>query len=430
MVRPSVAILHSSDLIEEWLDHLELSLRDVEQDLMGSWMFGYADALSRVGIGTVFVFITRRVSKPERTVHRPTGAVIRLFPPPRLYSWLQDYAARVPFRRAADTGMRQLGSYVATPLTGIARAIRQERCEAILCQEYECPRFDLAVVVGRLLGLPVFPSFHGGDGRSSLEGLLHPITVRACAGVVISADFEVRRAQRRYRIPPHKLARVPNPIDLEVWSPDDRAEARGALNLPADARVAVWHGAVYLETKGLDTLVEAWERVGRAMPDRDLRLLLVGGGADADRLEELLRRSGVRGVRFQNRWRHDRLVLRRYLSAGDLYVFPSRFEGYPNALLEAMACGLPVIATDIAGVPDIVGRTDAAGGILVRRADPESLAAAIQDLFADDEARAALARRARARVNDRFALDVVGAQLRDFFVRGGMRLDGAKEPGI
>jgi glycosyltransferase involved in cell wall biosynthesis len=421
---PTVAILHSQDLIDEWLDHLELSLADLEQHLMGSWMFGYAEALSRAGIRTVFVFVTRRRKQAMRAVHDPTGAVIWYLPPPRSYGQLSEAPGGAALRdRWLPAAVRHhIVPYLATPLPQLGRVLRHERCSAIICQEYECPRFDVAVLLGRVLGIPVFASFHAGDLRSRLERLLHPITVRACAGAIISATAEAERAKRVYGIPAAKVARIPNPIDLDVWRPLDRRAARTALGLPDDATVGVWHGAVYLETKGLDLLVDGWGRLTGTRPQLNLRLLLVGGGSDAPRLRRLIERHGVTAVSFHDRWVHDRETLRQYLCAADFYVLPSRSEGFPNALIEAMACGLPVVASDIAGVPDIVVRGGEPGGLLVPPGDNHALYEAISRLVDDPALRSRLARQARLRIDERFSLDVVGARLRSFMVAHGMQL--------
>lgn len=388
---------------------------------MGSWIFGYADALARVGVRSVFVFVTRQTTTPERTQHAPTGAAIWRLPVPRVYSLVRGgLDGGFASSSGAAPVTRDLAPYLATPLVALARVLRSERCGAVICQEYECPRFDVAVLLGRMLGIPVFPSFHGGDRRSRLERLLHPVTVRACAGVIISAAAEASRVQRLYGVPDSKLARIPNPIDLDVWRPEDRSRARAILGVSQSSIVAAWHGGVYLEAKGLDLLVEAWDRVTSERPDDDLQLFLLGGGADGHRLKQLIEARGVPGVRFLDRWIHDRDQLRSHLSAADFYVFPSRNEGFPNALLEAMACGLPVIATDIAGVPDIVGCGSRAGGVLIRPNDARALAEAIGEFVDDEPRRLELARRARLRVDERFSLDVVGRRLRDFLVARGV----------
>ena len=421
--RPRVAILNSQDLIDDWIDHLGVGTEELRHELVGSWLFDYPRALARAGVDTSLVFFTRYVSRPERTVHEPSGARLWLVPAPAVHSGLHKTLGTPPLSRrwAAQAALRHLGPYTATPPVVLGRILRSDRCDAILCQEYECPRFDVLVGLGGLLGIPVFPSFHGGHYQSRLERILHPWTIGACAGLIISSTAEGERVQQRYGVPPEKIARIPNPIDLDAWKPDDRTAARAALDIPDDALVVAWHGALYLDTKGLDVLVDAWDRISSSRPDRDLRLVLVGGGADAPELRRLIAARAVRGIELVDRFLHDRALIRRHLSAADIYVFPSRYEGYGNAMVEAMACGLPVVASDTTAVREIVGAGPSAGGIVVPRGDASLLADALGHLIDDEEARAGYARNARERVGAELSLEVIGRRLRDFLVERGVR---------
>jgi starch synthase len=140
--------------------------------------------------------------------------------------------------------------------------------------------------------------------------------------------------------------------------------------------------------------------------------VLVGSGEDVDELRGLLGRRGPPGVRLVDEWVQERERLRSILSAADLYAFPSRHEGLPVSPLEAMACGVPVVGADAPGVRDVVGDS----GIVVPRDDPIALGDALGALLDDDERRVELARRARRRVEERFALRAVGAQLWSFLI--------------
>ena len=119
-------------------------------------------------------------------------------------------------------------------------------------------------------------------------------------------------------------------------------------------------------------------------------------------------------VRWIDRFVHDREDLKTYLCAADVYTLPSRHEGFAIAPLEAMACGLPVVAADTSGVADLVPDGEASGGVVVPREDATALASALGRLL-DDPARAGeLGTRARRRVEKEFSLEVVGRRLRDF----------------
>src|SRR6185369_8481582 len=97
---------------------------------------------------------------------------------------------------------------------------------------------------------------------------------------------------------------------------------------------------------------------------------------------------------------NDREVIRRHLAAADVYAFPSRNEGFPVAPVEAMACGLPVVAADAPGIVDILGEDD---GTVVPAGDAEAFARALGPLLDDHNLRAALGVRARRRAEERFS---------------------------
>jgi starch synthase len=167
-------------------------------------------------------------------------------------------------------------------------------------------------------------------------------------------------------------------------------------------------------------LVDAWDRVTSALAPSPI-LLLVGSGRDAARLHEALRSRPASTVRWVDEFMLERDRLRLHLAAGDLWVFPSRHEGFPVAPVEAMACGLPVVAADANGVHDIISSGESTGGILVPRDDPHAFAQGMLT-FLDDRDRARRAgEAARRRIVEHFALEAVGAQLRDFFVARGMK---------
>jgi starch synthase len=174
----------------------------------------------------------------------------------------------------------------------------------------------------------------------------------------------------------------------------------------------MWHGRVEIDRKGLDVLLEAWDRLTEERGDRDLRLIMVGTGTDA---EELRRRLGSsRGVLWLDRFVLERAEVRRLLSAADVYAFPSRFEGFPVAPIEAMACGLPVVAADAAGVSDILGPEDGAGGFVVPAGDARALGDRLDWLLEDTRRAREIGARARRRVEDAFSLPAVGRALSGF----------------
>ncbi len=423
---PVVAILPWGNVLEDYLDEIGGDFASFRDEMSGGWLFGYVDALARAGVRSVIIGVARALRRAERHVHRATGAPIWLLPEPRLYSHLrrrmrspylgldQDAfpGAATGVRRALRDVGRDVVPYVATPPRALARVLREERCTAILVQEYEYPRFDVAIAVGAALGMPVVGTFQGGDWHMSrLERVLRPRTIGRARALIVPSGSEARRVRERYHVPDERIRRIFNPLDLAGWGRPDRAGARRALGIPDDACTVVWHGRVNVGMKGLDVLARAWSRVVAARPGRPLRLLLVGGGAESEQLDRILAEGAVPDVVRRSEFVNDRVELGNLIAAGDIAVLASRREGLPVAPLEAMALGLPLVATDVAGVRDILEDPDRHGGVVVPAADPEALARALGELIDDPARRAALGERARARANTAFDAGAVGAQL-------------------
>lgn len=437
---PTIALLHCYDLIEDFLDTIGVSLETFCNEFTGSWLFGYINALQSVGVKTVLFCISARVAETSRFTHAPTGATICILPASKLYRAYRTVrsirrqtlnlegefsnAPSDPDNRPSivtplKSAVTSLGTYLSTPLGLLARELRREGCQAILCQEYGYARFDSCVLLGQLLHLPVFASFQGGGygSRSFLEYPLRLLALRGCTGLIIATQTEFQRVRAQYEVPTAKLARIFNPMDMVTWRAIDHEQARAALSIPLEARVVVWHGRIDIFIKGLDILLEAWNQICNERPGKDLRLLLVGTGKDADKLRQQIVTMQLRGVMWLDEFVHDRSIIRRYLSAADVYTLSSRNEGFPTAPIEAMACGLPVVAADANGIPDILEGGEASGGLVVPREDAKALALALGRVLDDQAWGRELGKRARCRAENYFSSEAVGKQLRNFLLR-------------
>jgi starch synthase len=195
-----------------------------------------------------------------------------------------------------------------------------------------------------------------------------------------------------------------------------RQATRTELGIGSNTRVVAWHGRVQIPKKGLDVLLDAWARICSEQPGADILLLLVGSGRDADALHRRLQSSTK--VLWIDRYVFDRTQLWSYLAAADLYTIPSRYEGFAVAVLEAMACGLPIVASDAAGVVDALPRAEDDGGIIVPSGNPQALADGISRLLADPALATRLGRIAERRIEEEFSLEVVGQKLRQFLFPG------------
>jgi glycosyltransferase involved in cell wall biosynthesis len=446
--QPTIALLPCGDLFEDFFDTIGMSLETFSNELTGGWMFNYIESLELVGIRTILVFFSARVTQPTRLTHLPTGALICVLPPSKPYllfratlrqmkAWwkrpskiTEDTISSNPDRSSSNSytsgaqtsrfralsmlksGVGSFGTYISTPLASLAQELKCEGCTAILCQDYEYARFDIAVLLGKLMHLPVFATFQGGDKLPNpFEYPFRWLSLRASDGLIVAPQMERDRLESEYGIVAPKVARIFNPMGVTTWQAIDREEARHYLNIPVDARVAVFHGRMQIQQKGLDLLLEAWEKICQQRPDKDLRLLLVGTGSDAEELSRQIIARRLTGIVWINEYVRDRTAIQRYLSAADVYTLPSRKEGFPVAPLEAMACSLPIVAFDVAGISDILEHGEASGGIVVPREDVDRLALKLGQLLDDEILSRELGKRARKRVEEGFSFETIGQQL-------------------
>jgi len=199
---------------------------------------------------------------------------------------------------------------------------------------------------------------------------------------------------------PKKLALIYNGIEVPPpTAAADRLRLRRALHVGEDALVVVVIGNL-IPYKGHRDLVDALGLTKDSMP-KSWRVLAIG--RDDGIGEELKRRAEALDIAANMIWLGEQAAAERLLAAGDIFVLPSHEEGFSNALLEAMAAELAVIATAVGGNPDAV--VDEESGILVRPRDARALAAALKRLADDPALRRRLGEAARARVDERFSLE-------------------------
>jgi sugar transferase (PEP-CTERM/EpsH1 system associated) len=300
-------------------------------------------------------------------------------------------------------------------LVRLVRLLRRIRPAVVHSRNWAA--FD-AVPAARLAGVRVV--VHGEHGREAadpdgrdawrkrIRRLLHPLVSQF---VTVSHDLE-RWLLEVVGLPARKVVTIQNGVDLTRFGHRRRRESRETLALPADALVVGTVGRLD-PVKAQAALIRAFAALRPAHPDA--WLVLAGDGPCRDELMDAVKRLGVLG---RTRLLGDRSDVPLILSALDLFILPSIAEGLSNTVLEAMASGLPVVATRVGGNPELI--EDGTNGRLIPRQDDDALVAAMAAYLDDPHLRALHGKASRQRAVDHFSLD----RMTDAYVRLYGRLLG------
>jgi glycosyltransferase involved in cell wall biosynthesis len=214
-----------------------------------------------------------------------------------------------------------------------------------------------------------------------LEGL----ALRAADRAIVTSERVKGYAVSRYGLAPERVRVIPNHVNTDVFAPDGGQREKGLI---------CFVGRLSPE-KNLPTLIEAMRGIPGA------RLCLIGGGAELDRLKDQARRSSVQAEFIGSVPNYELPAL---LNRAELFVLPSLYEANPKSLLEAMACGLPVLGTDVDGISDLIRHGET--GFLCRT-DTASIHEAIRTLLADAALRQRLGQNGRRAVVESNSTEVI-----------------------
>jgi glycosyltransferase involved in cell wall biosynthesis len=234
--------------------------------------------------------------------------------------------------------------------------------------------------------------------------------LRSAASDVFSVSSELSEHLAAEGFPQGKVRTIYNGIDVGPL-PDSATRDAVRNELGVGERASVIGTIARLDpVKDLSSLLEASRLVG---PSREILVVIIGDGPERASLEAQAKQSGLGAV---VRFLGQRADARRWLAGCDLYVNCSTSEGVSLTILEAMAAGLPIIATSVGGTPEVVDNTC---GRLVPARDPATLAESINQLMNSPTERRSLGAAARARVESRFTLDRMVAEYADVYAGRG-----------
>ena len=308
-------------------------------------------------------------------------APVPYFPPFKINQrWLYSQVARSEeidgvkvqhprYLMIPKVGMVLHGLLMFLSLYLIVKRVQKDFDFDLIDSHYAYPDGFAAVLVGQLLKKPVIISARGSDVNlfrtfPVIQRLLRFSFLRAER--VIAVSRALKDTILRLNIPEDKVEVIPNGVDLEKFKEIPTYEARQRLQL--QGKPLLLSVGNLNPNKGFDKLIKSIRILTEQDNQKDIHLVIIGEGASLKSLQGLVRSLGLdEHVSFAGGVPHQELFL--WYSAADIICLASGREGWPNVLLEAMACGKPVVATSVGGIPEIVSSDQL--GILVKRNEME-----------------------------------------------------------
>jgi N-acetyl-alpha-D-glucosaminyl L-malate synthase BshA len=275
----------------------------------------------------------------------------------------------------------------------------------LLHVHYAIPHATSAWIAHEMLGeqtdLKIVTTLHGTD--ITLVGLhpsFHAITrfsILKSHGLTAVSEFLRRETVRDFRVPEQRIEVIPNFIDTSVYRPG--LEPCHRATLAPDGEKIVMHISNFRAVKRVEDVVVIFARMSAEHP---ARLVLVGDGPERPRV---LLRAEELGVRDKVLFLGKHTSVHELLSCADLLLLPSASESFGLVALEAMACGAPVVASNIGGLPEVIeaGTT----GYMFDVGDIQGMVEAGVRVLADDDLRASMSEAGRVLAEERFSADRV-----------------------
>ena len=254
-------------------------------------------------------------------------------------------------------------------MAGRALVPRMRRFQPDLVLAYWVyPDGAAAKYAARRLGVPCIVGARGSDihVRSGLNAHLTRRTLQGLDAILTVSHAMRDTAIATFGADPGRVHPIVNGIDTDVFHPRDRQAMRARLGVPADARLITYVGR-FVEAKGMRELLQAFQALAAQEPR--LRLALVGDGVMREELAGLVQATGL-GDRVTMTGGLEPVQVAEWIGASDVLTLPSWSEGYPNVVVEGIACGRPVVATSVGGTGEII---TAGNGIMVPPRDAAAL---------------------------------------------------------
>jgi glycosyltransferase involved in cell wall biosynthesis len=363
------------------------------------------------GAGNATACIARALTQQAHEVSVVTGAFGDLRGTQQESASLRVIRLATRRARVDRSNYAEMLSFVLAAACALPRIARETRADGMIVF-FSLPCGPLGWLIRRLAGVPYVISLRGGDvpGAEARVGVMHRLlaplrraVLRRATAVVANSRGLARLSEQADPVP---VEVIPNGVDTVFFCPaPEKAADPGEVRFLFAGR--------FQSQKNLFVLLDQFAVTARRS-SRSLRLTLIGDGPQRAELEAHAQGLGIANLVEWCGWL-DKPGLRDAYQCAQVFLNPSLYEGMPNTVLEAMACGLPVIASRVIGNDEVVEHD--ATGLLFDLDRPDDLAAAMSELANAPARRASMGKLARQRACDNYSWDTTAARYAQLLVR-------------
>lgn len=407
--RPLIAFFEYADVFEDFYAHYGVDQHAFATAWADTGNHNYVRLLQRE-VGDVVWCCLSLAPRLAEARHERTGCRVRMVRSslPHRLLWRLFYVPRLAWRwRRLYPLYALLASYLAPLSLPLLRALWRERPDLLLVQDYASGKFDVLLLHARLLGIPLVAYHAGSVPERYLGRALRRWTLRRADRLLVSSQAEAAMLRDRFGVDAQRVSIVLTPLDTAVYRPIDRVAACRRIGVDPQRRRLLFMGRLDDAVKRVSLVIRSFAQVIEQDPDLDL--LICGAGPDATVLEHLARESAPGRVRFLG-WVSDPQAKVAIYNACEALVLASVSEGFPTVVSEAMACGTPVVSSDVGGVRELV--VDGESGYLFDPADTGALSLLLRRLLRDALRLDAMRRNARRSAEQRVADAIIAQRLR------------------
>jgi glycosyltransferase involved in cell wall biosynthesis len=305
-------------------------------------------------------------------------------------------------------------SFELRRLIALARLLREDRIDVVLAFAQPVNLYSFLALMKRRRGRFLASSRVTDLPESRVENWVNGFVYRHSFRVVVNSRFGAESATKIYGVPPGRIEVILNGVDPARFEyQGGQEEARRELGLPAAAPVVALVGRLEAQ-KRVDLFLEAARRVSQAMPE--CRFLVVGAGDLMDRMKKLATEMDLDSKVLFTGARKD---MDRILAATDLLAVSSDFEGLPNVVMESMAAGKPVVATDVGGCRELIA--DGVTGFLLPAGDAGALAERMTRVLSLPDRGRSLGAAGSHRIRSEFSIAAMVRRFEELFLRVGRK---------